>query len=142
MFIRTFINRFLRSGSGIAAVEFGMIAPVIAAGFVFSLDLANNIVNRMRMEAAVRAGVQYLMEDGRDIAALEELVKVSWTPLPVDADVSAERYCLCSDVAHACNTLCGDNSAPESYFTVSVSGTSQGIISDTILASEEQVRVR
>jgi len=137
-----FLKRFRKNRSGVAAVEFALFAPMMAAAFVLSLDVALNIVNRMRMEAAVRAGVQYLMEDGRDMTVLENVVRQSWSPIPSDATVRAVRYCQCSDISHVCNTLCADDSAPESYFTVEVSGTLHGFLGDTVLSTNEQVRVR
>lgn len=136
------LKRFVGNTSGVAAVEFAMVAPLLAAALVMTLDASLHVVNRMRMESAVRAGVQYLMEDGRDLTTLENLVRTTWTSPPADAAVAAERYCLCSDVAHACDTLCGDNSAPESYFSISVSGTLDGYLVDTTLSADEDVRVR
>jgi Flp pilus assembly protein TadG len=141
MLIRLF-RRLRQDNKGVAALEFGLIAPIMAAAFILTLDVSLHVVNRMRMESAVRAGLQYLMNNGRDLAQLENIVQLSWSSKPADADISAVRYCLCSDVAHVCDTLCADNSAPESYFTVNVVGTLDGFVIDSKLEANEVVRVR
>ena len=140
MFLR--LKRLAKERDGVAAIEFGMVAPLMAAAFILTLDVSLHVINRMRMEAAVRSGIQYLMNNGRDLHQLENIVEQSWSAKPGDANITAVRYCLCSDVAHACDTLCADDSAPESYFTVNVSGTLEGFVVDSNLEASEMVRVR
>lgn len=143
MFSRTpRLKRFAAERSGVAAVEFVLVAPMMAAALVLTLDVSLYVVNRTRMHSGVRSGIQYLMDNGRDLEQLENIVWQSWTDKPANANVESERYCLCSDVVHACNTLCADDSAPESYFSVSASGTLKGIVTDHELAASDELRVR
>jgi Flp pilus assembly protein TadG len=143
MFSRTpLLKRFAGDRSGVAAVEFVLLAPMMAAALVLTLDVSLYVVNRTRMHSGIRAGIQYLMDNGRDLTQLENIVSQSWSEKPADANIQTVRYCLCSDVLHACNVLCADDSAPESYFSISASGTLEGIAVDRTLAATDELRVR
>ena len=135
-------KRFTRDRSGVTAIEFAMIAPMMAAAMVMALDYSLYVVNRTRMHSGIRAGIQYLMDNGRDLTQLETIVAQSWSEKPADYDIDTERYCLCSDAVHACNVLCADDSAPESYFSINASGTLDGFFNDLQLTATEQLRVR
>lgn len=136
------LKRVTGDRSGIAAIEFALVAPMMAAALVLTLDVSLYVVNRTRMHSGIRAGIQYLMDNGRDLQQLETIVAQSWSEKPANANIETERYCLCSDVAHACNVLCADDSAPESYFSISATGTLEGLVTDRELAATEELRVR
>lgn len=136
------LKRFAGDRSGVAAIEFILVAPMMAAAMVLTLDVSLYVVNRARMHSGIRAGIQYLMDNGRNLDQLEAIVSQSWSEKPANANIETERYCLCSDARHACNVLCGDDSAPESYFSISASGTLEGLVSDRELAATEELRVR
>lgn len=136
------LKRFAGDRSGVAAIEFILVAPMMAAALVLTLDVSLYVVNRTRMHSGIRSGIQYLMDNGRNLDQLETIVATSWSEKPANANIETERYCLCSDVRHACNVLCSDESAPESYFSISASGTLEGFMSDRELAATEELRVR
>jgi Flp pilus assembly protein TadG len=136
------LKRFAGDRSGLAAIEFALVAPMMAAALVLTLDVSLYVVNRTRMHSGIRAGIQYLIDNGRDLDQLETIVAQAWTEKPANAVIESERYCLCSDVVHACNVLCADSSAPESYFSISATGTLEGLMSDRELAATEELRVR
>ena len=135
-------KRFAKDRSGVTAIEFAMVAPMMAAAMVMTLDVSLYVVNRTRMHSGIRAGIQYLMDNGRDLTQLETIVAASWSEKPANYNIETERYCLCSDVRHACNILCDDDSAPESYFSVSATGTLKGLVHDRELSATEELRVR
>ena len=136
------LRRYLGDRSGVAAIEFAMIAPLMAAAMVGTLDVSNHLINRGHMHSGVRSGIQYLMDNGRDLYQLQSIVENSWSESPGNAVVTTERYCLCVDVRHACDVLCTDDSAPESYFSVSASGTLDGYLVDSTIEASEDIRVR
>lgn len=135
-------KRLARDRSGVTAIEFALVAPMMAAALVLTLDVSLYVVNRTRMHSGIRAGIQYLMDNGRNLDQLESIVSQSWSEKPANANIETERYCLCSDTRHVCNVLCADDSAPESYFSISASGTLKGLMSDRELAATEELRVR
>ena len=136
------LNWFARDRSGVAAVEFALLLPIMISALILTLDVSLHVVNRTNMHSAIRSGIQYLMNNGRDLNQLQSVVVNSWSSAPANAVVTTERYCLCFDVRHACNVLCTDNSAPQSYFSVSTSGTLSGFIVDSTLQGAESIRVR
>lgn len=136
------LKRFASDRKGIAAIEFAMLLPIMASVIVLTLDVSLHVVNRMRMESAIRSGIQYLMYNGRDLDQLQSVVETSWSPAPANAVVTTERYCLCFEARHTCTVLCSDDSAPESYFGVSTSGTLDGFVVNTTLQGSEEIRVR
>ena len=135
-------KRLAKDRSGVTAIEFAMVAPMMAAAMVMTLDVSLYVVNRTRMHSGIRAGIQYLMDNGRDLTQLETIVATSWSEKPANYNIETERYCLCSDVRHVCNVLCADDSAPESYFSISATGTLEGLVSDRELSATEELRVR
>lgn len=135
-------KRLARDRSGVTAIEFALVAPMMAAAMILTLDVSLWVVNRTRMHSAIRAGIQYLMDYGRDTDQLENIVLQSWPERPANANVQTEHYCLCADARHACNVLCADESAPESYFSINATGTLEGFWSDRELSATEDLRVR
>lgn len=133
---------FARDRRGVAAVEFALLLPLMVAALIMTLDVSLHVVNRTRMHSAIRSGIQYLMDNGRDLDQLKSIVEMSWSSAPADAAVTTQRYCLCVEIPHACNVLCADDTAPDSYFSVNTSGSLDGFIVSTSLAASENVRVR
>jgi len=142
LFRTSLLRSFAADRSGLAAMEFVLVAPMMVAALVLTLDVSLYVVNRTRMHSGIRSGIQYLMDNGRDLDQLDSIVANSWSEKPGDAVIASERYCLCFDVRHACNVLCSDDSAPESYFSISAKGTLQGIVNDSTLEATEDLRVR
>jgi hypothetical protein len=128
--------------SGVAAIEFAFIAPVMIAGLLVVCDLGKMLLDRTNMQSAARTGMQYLMNGGRDMDAARNVVLAAWSSKPADGDVITERYCLCAEVEHACDTLCGDQSTPEFYTRISLVGTLNGLWSQHAQTADEVIRIR
>src|SRR5258706_1655470 len=109
------ISRFFKDRKGVAAVEFALFAPILAASLVGLIDLGNYAFQRTDMESALRSGVQYFMNGGSDLDKAKQVDLASWTSKPADATVVVERFCLCQAVVSACTATCGDGSYPLSY---------------------------
>jgi Flp pilus assembly protein TadG len=136
------LRNFAKNISGVAAIEFAFVAPLMAAALVLTFDVGMLTIQRTDMQSAVRAGAQYLMDGGRDMDRMSAIVNASWSSKPAGSSVSGVRNCMCSDAAHACTSLCSDDSVPESYINVVAAGTLDGILRDTTLQVTEAVRVR
>lgn len=140
--MRHMIFRFARDQRGVSAVEFALVVPVLLISLLGVVDLGNVVYKRSDMESALRAGVQYFMNGGDDLAKAEEVVEASWTTKPDGVTIVAERYCLCGTVAHACNTLCGDDTYPMSFNRISATATFAGVLMEESYETEQSVRVR
>lgn len=93
--------------SGIAAVEFALIAPVLILLVVITYDIGMVVNDRMAMEDAALTSARYVFQGG-DIAEVEAEV----TPMldltdPTSYAVTAEYQCECDDgAAIDCDTGC------------------------------------
>ena len=82
----------LRRKSGNAAIEFALIAPILAAMLVAMTDLGVAIYEKMQIRAAADAGVQYAVAKGWNSTAIQNAVTsatsmsgVSASPVPVQS---------------------------------------------------------
>lgn len=93
--------------SGIAAVEFALIAPVLILLVVITYDIGMVVNDRMAMEDAALTSARYVYQGG-DIALVEDEV----TPIldlsdPASYTVTAEYQCECDAGATVdCDTGC------------------------------------
>jgi Flp pilus assembly pilin Flp len=133
---------FLRCRRGASAVEFGLIAPVLAIALLGTAEMGQIVYQRTDMHGALRSGGQYVLNGGRDLAVAREIVVRSWTAMPEDAIVEATRYCLCGQTEHACNAPCSDGSVPEAYITLRAHATLGGIVVDYGDSADDAIRVR
>jgi len=140
--IRQFTNRFGRAFEGVSAVEFALVVPILLIALLGVVDIGRVVYQRADMEAALRAGTQYFMNGGDDLAKAEQVVNESWTTKPQGVSVVAQTFCQCGGSDHACNTSCSDNTNPASYNSISVSASFPGILMGGSYAAQQSVRVR
>lgn len=136
------IRRIARDERGASAVEFALIAPVLAGALVGLIELGHVIYQRTDMHGALRSGAQYVLNGGRDLEIAGEIVRRSWSSMPEDGVVEALRYCLCNEVAHACNAPCSDGSIPEAFISLTAHATLGGIVVDVGNSANDAIRVR
>ncbi len=96
--IKELIRRLARDESGVAAIEFGIVATIIILMMVMATDLGLAMRHRSQMESAVRAGLQKALDDSASLTDVEDTALAA-TDLPVSpaATASAERQCYCPD---------------------------------------------
>lgn len=138
----TWFQKFSRDESGVSAVEFALIAPVLLFSLLGVVDVANVVYQRSDMESALRSGIQYFMNGGDDLARAEAVVNDAWTTKPDGVSVVAERFCLCDTTPHACNVLCDDDTYPASYNRLRATATFPGILTEDAHEATQSVRVR
>ena len=115
---------------GVAAVEFGIFAPIILLMFAGLVDFSMYIQDRLELEQAVRAGGQYSLLNPSNATAIASSV-VSATTLPITAanvSVSALQCECLTGVANVCTgvltyTPCADGLAPAEYITITATTT-------------------
>jgi len=142
MTILSTLRAFARNQRGASAVEFGLIAPVLAIALLGIAEVGQIVYQRTDMHGALRSGGQYVLNGGRDLAVAREMVVRSWTGMPEDALVEATRTCFCSTVEHACNTPCAGGGVPEAYINLSAHATLGGIVVDYGDAADDAIRIR
>lgn len=133
---------FVADRRGAGAVEFALIAPVIATVLLGVVEIGHIAFQRTDMHSALRSGSQYVLNGGRDLEAAESIVKRAWTTKPGDAEVSATRFCLCGDIEHTCNSPCADDTVPNAYIRLEASATLGGVLFDYGQSAHDAVRIR
>jgi len=140
--IRSMLSAFARDRRGASAVEFALISPVLAITLLGIAEIGQVVYQRTDMHGALRSGGQYVLNGGRDLAVAREIVVRSWTAMPDDAVVETTRFCLCSNVAHACNSPCSGGSVPEAYISISAEATLGGIVFEYGDEADDAIRIR
>jgi len=138
----TVLNRLWRGTRGNAALEFGLILPVLSGMVLTIADVTNIAVGTGQMQTAVRASVQYLMNGGTDIPTAQTAGTNAWNNEPAGGSLTATKACFCSGTSHSCTTLCSDNSSPLIYYTVTASGSLGGSIISQTQTVTETVRTK
>ena len=145
MTIRTLITRLKRFRSaqgGAAAVEFALIGPLFAFAVVALADVANIMVGVGQMETGMRGATQYAMNGGIDMSIAQTQGLQAWDKRPSGATLSASRACSCAGAAADCTMPCIDGSIPETYVTVSATGTWTGNMISRTQTLSQKVRQR
>lgn len=135
-------SRFVRDRRGASAVEFALIAPVLAVVLLGIAEIGQVIYQRTDMHGALRSGGQYILNGGRDLDVAEEIVTRSWNSRPEDGVAEAIRFCLCEQVEHACSSPCADDSVPEAYITLRAHGTLGGVVVEVGESADDAIRIR
>jgi hypothetical protein len=114
-----------RGKSGIAAIEFAVIAPLLLLLFVCITDLGLGVYANMQVGIAAQYGAQYALVNGYDANAINLAVKSS---SDLVLGVSSTKFCGCAGgdngvVQLTCKTNCDDGSPAGTYVRVSVKHT-------------------
>ncbi len=140
--LRAFCMGFAKQREGVSAIEFGLIAPILAAIVLGLANIATIATGVGEMQTAVRAAVQYAMNGGTDMTVAQTQGTNAWQSEPSDGSFTATSACFCGTTGSDCQTVCSDNTVPKKFITVTASGSyGTGVLkkSETVT---EQVRVR
>jgi Flp pilus assembly protein TadG len=78
------LSTLLRATEGSAAMEFGLIAPMLGAILLPVIDIGIGFYQRMQVQDAAQAGAQYAMTHGWNSTAIQNAVR-SATTLSISA---------------------------------------------------------
>lgn len=134
--------RALVDRRGNAAVEFAIIAPIIAGLFLTSYGLWEASARSRDMNSALDAGAAYYLNGGSDDTAATQAMQSAWSSRPADSSINLDHNCMCQTTPLACTSLCADNSAPGDYVDMKLSATSPNALASQQLLRHRVVRVR
>ena len=142
MTISRLLAKIRRDKRGTSAIEFALIAPVLAGVVVALADVNAMGMGAANMQTAVRAGAQYAMSGGTDAATAQSKADSGWTRKPAGGTISASRVCKCASTPQDCNTPCADSQWPAMYMTVTATGHFGGNFYSMDKTITQTVRVR
>jgi Flp pilus assembly pilin Flp len=134
--------RFSRDERGGAAVEFGLIAPLIGMVIVVIAEGAIMATEWHEMRGAVHSGAQFVMGGSRDPATIREVGLASWPNIPAGGTYVVNQVCECDGAAATCGVLCPDKTQPDMYFTIVADADFNNPFYDHPVTVRQVVRVR
>jgi Flp pilus assembly protein TadG len=137
-----FLSTFARHKGGGSAVEFAIIAPILAGLLISGFDTWQLINRKQDMHAAIVAGAHYYMGGGTDDTTAQTIGISGWPNHPGDGQITISRACTCAGGASGCSTVCAaTQQAPEIRVTLNAQSQWNGI-NPAALSESETVRVR
>jgi Flp pilus assembly protein TadG len=131
------VSRFLgdsaEARSGVAAVEFAIIAPAVILMAIVTADVGLGIYCKMRVQNSAQFGTQYAVVHGYDATAITNAV-MSATSFPgLSITPAPYQFCGCPTTSGIvtyddCSSFCPDGSSPGVYASVSTQGTYSTIV--------------
>lgn len=67
-------HNFIKDSSGIAAVEFALIAPILLTLLIGTIDIGMYLNDKMKLEAVARASAEYLIVSRDEDTVVENVV--------------------------------------------------------------------
>lgn len=133
-----FLKSLLRDTSGSAAVEFAIIAPVIATALVGMVDLGQFFYERADVNSALRMAAQTAMSDPgtKKITDVLNTFKArKQFSGSLNFEYKATRYCACPDASEegqiskiSCELSCPMSVAPSVFYRITGGTKFNGIL--------------
>lgn len=136
--VMQFLKSILRDASGSAAVEFAIIAPVLAAALVGMLDLGQFFYERADINSALRMAAQTAMSDPGTKKVTDVLntfkSRKQFSGI-LNFEYNAVRFCACPDMSEAgkmvktsCELSCPTSVSPSVFYRISGGTKLNGIL--------------
>jgi Flp pilus assembly protein TadG len=127
----------IREGeSGVAAIEFAIIAPLMAIILVGVTELSFAVRQRMQVQEAAAAGAQYAALKGWDPANIALAVTSAANGSGISATPTATSYCGCPSASGiavlACGQPCPDRLTARAYVQVNASMTRTTLLASSL----------
>ncbi|MER9746898.1 TadE/TadG family type IV pilus assembly protein [Mesorhizobium sp. M0140] len=138
----------LGDDSGVAAVEFAMVLPILCLVLLGILDGWSYVTSSLSMRAGVKTAANLVMSGSTDDAATQALAIASWENRPEDGQVTLSRIRMCGATVVDVSTMCSGPKVPAVYVQIHASGTWVPPIAfgpfatSTVIGHQEMIRVR
>ena len=136
------LRTLIADRSGGAAVEFGLIAPILIAVVLGVAATAGTIRDYHGMRRAVSSGAQLLMATDADIDAVQEVTLDAWPGKAAGSTVQVSQWCRCGVTQHVCTTNCAEGDYPEMFTQISAATLHTGPLGAQTLTTSQMVRMR
>ena len=148
-------GKFRRDDKGVAAMEFGLVAPILFFGLLSAVDLGMAINERMEVNHVMRAGAQAAINSSDEATVLAIMAATAgqnMTPsidgngAADDLSLTVNQFCACpgaTETAVACTTICTGDVPTYIYYQIDGSKTYTGMFIPNIsYASTMRVQTR
>jgi Flp pilus assembly protein TadG len=149
---RRVLERAVGDTSGVAAVEFGIIVPILVLMVVATVDLGKGFYFKMQIEDAAQAGAAWAVKNGFNANAISNAVTSAVSEPAISVSPAPVQFCGCASVSGistvTCGTTCSGGILSGTYTTVSAQMTYNTILpygffpSTYNLSSQSTVRLQ
>jgi Flp pilus assembly protein TadG len=142
------VLRIVLDRSGVAAVEFAMVLPILCLVCFGIADGWSYVTSYLQMRAGVKTAANLVMAGASNDTGTQAVALSSWNNKPDDAAVVLVRSYLCGTTVVDATTICGGTKASTILVQISATGTwvppfNFGVFPDPRVISHQQViRVR
>ena|ERR1700686_1191058 len=146
------VSARFRNSEGVAAVEFGLITPVLIGLLVPLTDLGMGFYQQMQVRDAAAAGAQYALRHGWNSTAIQNAVTSATGLGSISASPAPGQSCGCPNATSVsistCNSTCSDGQPAGTYVTVNAQSVYTPLLpypvlgSDVTLTAQSIVRIQ
>lgn len=117
-------GRIFRNDSGVAAVEFALIVPILCLVVFGIIDGWSFVSSSLSMRASVKTAANLVMQGATDDAATQAVALSSWENRPEGAQVTLGRKYMCGSTVVDAASLCnGGTKAPSVFVEIKATAT-------------------
>jgi pilus assembly protein CpaE len=132
-------GKFRRDDKGVAAMEFGLVAPILFFGLLSAIDLGLAVNERMDVNHVLRAGAEAAINKSDEDVVLGIMAATASQNMTASIDgqgnvgdlfLTVDQYCACPDateVAVTCSTICTGDVPTYVYYQIDGSKTYTGM---------------
>ena len=152
---KTLAGKFRRDDKGVAAMEFGLVAPILFFGLLSTVDLGMAVNERMEVNHVLRAGAEAAINKSDEDTVLAIMAATAEQNMTVTTDGQGEagdlsltvnQYCACPDATEVevtCTTICPGDVPTYVYYQLNGRKTYSGMfIPDISFAPAMRVQIR
>jgi Flp pilus assembly protein TadG len=117
------MRKFFRDDTGVGAIEFALIAPLLALVLLGTISGWAYYTQNNYMRDSVEVAGKYFLQGGTSEEVAVNIAEAAWTDKPDDGEIALNKTCTCAGAAASCSGVCSDNSIPQTYWTIEASST-------------------
>src|SRR5262249_8459253 len=121
------------------AIEFSIIAPVLIAATICTVDLGMVSYRKLQVQDAAQAGAQYAAVHGFNASSISNAISGATSYSGISASPAPTQFCGCASATGirilGCGSQCPGNIAAGTYVTASAQSTYTPIIPYPMIAN-------
>ena len=142
--------RFVKDQSGVGAIEFALIAPLLALVFLGLASTWSYMKQSSDMRDAVEAASKYYVMGGTNDTKATSIAQTAWATPPAGGQLTVNRVCSCLGVTLSCAVggVCSDQTVPHVSLIITATSAWTDPYASTLwpqglaLSQSETIRVR
>lgn len=143
------MRKFFRDETGVGAIEFALIAPMLAFVLLGIISGWAYYQQNNYMRDSVEVAGKYFLQGGTSEEVAVNIAEAAWSDKPANGNIALNKTCICAGAAASCSGVCSDSSIPETYWTIEASSAykdpflGDAVLDDGLpLYEREVIRVR